>query len=83
MEVTGQFKSLIEFVWVDLGSAGLSPLHLAINSGSLKNVELLVAKGADVNFYEAKRGRTALHLAIKSGANDIILYLLQTVRFIH
>ncbi|KAG8519429.1 Nuclear factor NF-kappa-B p105 subunit, partial [Galemys pyrenaicus] len=42
---------------------GLNAIHVAVLSGSLPCLLLLLAAGADVNAQERKSGRTALHLA--------------------
>lgn len=40
-----------------------SPLHFAVIFREIKNVELLISLGADVNIQD-KEGRTPLHIAI-------------------
>jgi ankyrin repeat protein len=60
-------------------ASGLTPLHIAVNASNMKAVEILLAKGADVNCHETKRGRSALHLAVKKQAKDLISLLLRSV----
>jgi NF-kappa-B inhibitor epsilon len=55
-------------------------LHLAVECGNLRNVELLVTKGADVNAAEFRQGKTALHMAVELQDKRIVDYLLQNVR---
>ena len=60
-------------------ASGLTPLHIAVNASNMKAIEILLAKGADVNCHETKRGRSALHLAVKKQAKDLISLLLRSV----
>lgn len=59
----------------DKSGYGNTPLHFAVQSGNKELVDLLVAKGADI---EAKNsvGATALHLAAPNGRSDIVELLL-------
>jgi hypothetical protein len=57
------------------GLDGSTPLFRAAASGSLEAVKLLVEAGADVN-HQNYTNSTALHVAYKSGAFSIALYLL-------
>ena len=57
----------------------MTALHIAVSASNLKSVQLLVANGADVNVHETKRGRSALHLAIKGQAKEILRFLLENV----
>lgn len=59
---------------------GLTPLHIAVNAMNIKAVELLLAKGADVNCHETKRGRSALHIAAKKRSEEMVTLLLNCVR---
>lgn len=55
--------------WVDI-----TPLMLAVTSGNMEIVEMLVKSGADINKYD-ENGRTALMLAEKMKYQDIIEFL--------
>ncbi|XP_004621110.1 protein phosphatase 1 regulatory subunit 27 [Sorex araneus] len=55
--------------------SGLAALHLAVLSGRLECVQLLVKLGADIQQPDAK-GSTALHVACRSGFRDIARYLI-------
>ncbi len=46
---------------------------------NVKSVELLLAKGADVNCHETKRGRSALHIAVKKQSEEMVTLLLSCV----
>jgi hypothetical protein len=46
---------------------------------NVKSVELLLAKGADVNCHETKRGRSPLHIAVKKQSEEIVTLLLSCV----
>lgn len=46
---------------------------------NVKSIELLLAKGADVNCHETKRGRSALHIAVKKQSEEIVALLLSCV----
>lgn len=50
---------------------GCTPLHRAVNSNSLKKIELLLAKGADFNIAE-NRGHTPMDLAVLSKSQPMI-----------
>lgn len=56
--------------------AGLTPLHIAVNALNIKGVELLLSKGVDVNCHDTKRGRSALHLAVKKRSEEMVALLL-------
>ena len=58
---------------------GLTALHLAVECGNLRNVELLVSKGADVNVAELRQGKTAMHMAVEMRDKRIVDYLLQNI----
>ena len=51
-------------------SGGMTPLHLAAEYGRNQVVELLIAKGADVNA-EDEDGETPLNRAIKVKQTDL------------
>ncbi len=51
--------------------AGLSPLHLAAQGGHIEVMEVLLARGADVNA-RAENGQTPLHFAICFGPKAFI-----------
>lgn len=61
---------------VDAGEdkEGLTPLHLAMPSGSLTMTDVLVRFAADLNA-RCCRGQTVLHLAAKAG-RDVVCQLL-------
>lgn len=63
--------------------AGWTPLHLAVEAGSLHAVRSLLKAGADVNKPEVSYGRTALHIAVENGHIEIVKYLLEKVRIFH
>jgi len=54
-------------------------LHLAVECGNLRNVELLVSNGADVNVAELRQGKTAMHMAVEMRDKRIVDYLLQNI----
>jgi hypothetical protein len=54
---------------------GWTPLHKAAYEGYREIVELLIAKGADVNA-KNKRGMTPLHLAAEYGRNQVVELLI-------
>ncbi len=54
----------------DGNESGQTPLHLAVRAGYRDIVELLIAKGADVNA-KNKAGRTALRIAINQSHPEI------------
>ncbi|WP_261368573.1 tetratricopeptide repeat protein [Wolbachia pipientis] len=55
--------------------SGLTPLHLATQSGNLKTVEYVLEKGADLNA-KNNDGETALHWAAKGGCQEVLQLLL-------
>jgi len=57
-------------------STRYTPLMAAAESGNIDLVELLVNKGANLN-YKNEFGRSALNVAITQGKYDVILYLLK------
>ncbi|XP_069466569.1 nuclear factor NF-kappa-B p100 subunit [Ambystoma mexicanum] len=56
---------------------GLFPIHWAVKTKSMKCLDLLVSKGADVNAAERKSGRTPLHLAVDMENLNIATYLVK------
>lgn len=54
---------------------GYSPLHLAVQSGRLAVVKLLVAAKADVNQPDGRSGRVALHHAVEAANVGITGFL--------
>ena len=60
---------------------GETPLLLAAKNGHIGVCELLLSKGADVNFKGPKKSAemTALHAAVEAGEEEVVRYLL-TVR---
>lgn len=57
--------------------ANYTPLHFAVRYESLEAVELLIERGADVNYDDVDESGTALHLACEVGHVDMINLLLQ------
>lgn len=45
-------------------------------------MQILLAKGADVNCPEAKSGKSSLHLAVQTGSVEVVTSLLRWVRFL-
>ena len=60
-------------------SPGLTPLHVAANSGSCDVLEHVWSSKPDVNLQDAKSGKTALHYAVER--QDLIMtdYLITEV----
>ncbi|XP_066274604.1 B-cell lymphoma 3 protein homolog [Branchiostoma lanceolatum] len=56
---------------------GLTPLHIAVNTGNKDVVTFLVESGADVEATDGKSGRTALFYAVEGNQEDIVEYLLR------
>lgn len=54
-----------------------SPLIVAIESGSIRLVEFIINKGAEIDYLVPINGNTALHFAVLRGAYDIIHLLLE------
>ncbi|XP_023220155.1 nuclear factor NF-kappa-B p105 subunit-like [Centruroides sculpturatus] len=48
-----------------LNSEGLSPLHLAMKNGNLRQVEILCTGNINVNITDSVNGKTALHYAVQ------------------
>ncbi|XP_067135312.1 nuclear factor NF-kappa-B p105 subunit-like [Centruroides vittatus] len=48
-----------------LNSEGLSPLHLAVKNGNLRQVEILCTGNINVNITDSVNGKTALHYAVQ------------------
>ncbi|NP_001086998.1 NFKB inhibitor alpha L homeolog [Xenopus laevis] len=67
-----QLPALLKSVNYD----GHTCLHLASIQGYLALVEILIAKGADVNAQEPCNGRTALHMAVDLQNYDLMSLLL-------
>ena len=53
-----------------------TPLHDAVSRGHKEVIELLIAKGADVNAKDSTFGRTLLHIAAREGHKEIVELLL-------
>jgi hypothetical protein len=60
----------------DASASGTTPLHLAAQEGHKDVVELLLAKGADINA-EDNHGQTAFHWAVLDGRKDVAQLLRQ------
>ena len=60
-------------------SSGETPLHLAVISGNLESVRMLLNAGAQVHLCEQKRGANPLHLAVMHSHHVIARYLLEHV----
>ena len=58
-------------------SSGRGPLHLAVASGVVEAVELLLGQGADVNFCSRKTRLTPLHVASAYGSSEMVDLLLE------
>ncbi|KAL8786376.1 MAG: hypothetical protein Q9195_008241 [Heterodermia aff. obscurata] len=54
-----------------------TPLQLAAAQGSITIMELLVDKGADVNYPASTKGQTALQAAVHNGSEECVRYLLE------
>jgi len=62
-----------------LGREGDSPLHRSCRLGALETVKLLVRHGADPELTN-REGWSPLHLAVDSGYQDVVVYLLSLSR---
>lgn len=67
-----QYKQCIDFV----DENGMTPLQHAAYKGNKEAVQLLLDRGADVNFGNHKFKYTALHFGALSGSVDVCLKLL-------
>ncbi|CAM4761290.1 unnamed protein product [Rotaria magnacalcarata] len=56
--------------------SGFTPLHIAAHYGNLEVAQLLISRGADVN-YAASQNITPLHVASKWGKENIVRLLLE------
>ncbi|VVC33012.1 VPS9 domain,Ankyrin repeat-containing domain,Ankyrin repeat [Cinara cedri] len=57
---------------------GYTPLHVAVNSGKIDIVKMLIEYGADVNLVTTSEQRTALHLAVQNKLSEIVDILLDS-----
>lgn len=60
-------------------SSGQTPLHKAASKGHLESVELLIERGAEVNFAD-KQGRTPMYLAWEKDHRDCFKIMLMSAR---
>ena len=60
----------------NLGEDSCMPLHLAAGTGHLETVEMLIAKGAQVNGSAINNGWTPLFSAIAKKRTSIAKYLI-------
>ena len=60
---------------VNANIEGWTPLHDAVSRGHKEITELLIAKGADVNAKDKRRG-TPLHNAAQQGHKEIVVLLI-------
>ena len=60
--------------WEERTIRGITPLHLAAESGSLEVVELLIARGADADAKDSE-GQTALDLGASHGHPEVVEFL--------
>ncbi|XP_049633238.1 protein phosphatase 1 regulatory subunit 27 [Suncus etruscus] len=75
LEQVGRFVRARKVALDTIYPSGLAALHLAVLSGRLECVKLLVKLGADIHQPDAA-GSTALHTACSSGSEDIARYLI-------
>ncbi|OXU16507.1 hypothetical protein TSAR_009114 [Trichomalopsis sarcophagae] len=57
-------------------SDNVSPLHIALEQGSVRIVELLIKHNADVNVRQHRTGVTPLHIAVKRACHESVQLLL-------
>lgn len=69
-------NSVLDLVNAKTSMLGKTPLHLAAENGHKQIVELLIAKGANVNATEREMTNTPLHLAALIGHTQIAELLL-------
>ena len=68
--------ALMADVGFDLGRIGnVAPLHQAAFQDHVRMVELLLAKGADLNVRDNHHAATPLQWAMTGGADDVVAYL--------
>ncbi|XP_041962063.1 B-cell lymphoma 3 protein homolog [Alosa sapidissima] len=56
---------------------GLSPLHLAVQSGNQEPVKLLLKNGADINAVDNKSGRSPLMHAVEANSMEMVNLLIE------
>ncbi|XP_062394958.1 B-cell lymphoma 3 protein [Sardina pilchardus] len=56
---------------------GLSPLHLAVQSGNKEQVKLLLKNGADINAVDNKSGRSPLMHAVEANSMEMVNLLIE------
>lgn len=59
---------------------GRTALTWAVESGSVETVEKLLASGAKLSIKEAHCGRTAVHLAARSGSLNVLKCVVESIK---
>ena len=80
--VLDKYRSHPQFLGMELvdpnqrGAVDDTPLHLAARQGAIRDVEILVAYGAEINL-AGELGNTALHCAALCGEAEMVKRLLE------